>query len=209
MAKAEEALTKLAAVKRRKPDAQKIASQTGRTLLRLKAHKYFSYEVDAAGLLRWQRKEEVIASERAHDGWYLLHTNLSAADASPAQVQGHYKNLLEVEEAFCELKSYLRVRPVFHWRPDRVINHVRLCFLAYWISARLATQWRACGEAGEVTRLLRQLQKIRLGEIRLGEESGSVAGVADVPPEFNTLLEKLHLLHLFATPPKWAAAEPT
>jgi hypothetical protein len=48
IAKAEAALAKLAAVKRLKPNAQKIASQAGRTLLTLKAHKYFSYEVDAA-----------------------------------------------------------------------------------------------------------------------------------------------------------------
>lgn len=208
IAKAEAALAKLAAVKRRQPNAQKIASQAGRTLLTLKAHKYFTYEVDAAGVLCWARKEEVIAAERAHDGWYLLHTNLIAAEASPRQVQGHYKNLLEVEEAFCELKSYLRVRPVFHWRPDRVINHVRLCFVAYWISARLATQWRACGETGEVTRLLRQLQTIRLGEFHLpGESSLRFARLSEVPRELNALLEKLQLLHLFQTPPKWAVVQ--
>lgn len=204
IAKAEAALAKLAATKRERPHAQKLASQAGRTLLTLKAHKYFSYAVDAAGVLRWARKEDVIAAERAHDGWYLLHTNLIAAEASPAQVQGHYKNLLEVEEAFCELKSYLRVRPVFHWRPDRVINHVRLCFLAYWISARLATQWRACGERGEVTRLLRQLQTIRVGTFHFGDETAPHVVLTAVPPELNPLLEKLQLLHLFAAAPKWA-----
>ena len=210
LAKAEAALAKLAAVPRRKPNAQKIASQVGRTLLTLKAHKYFTYEVDATGRLRWARKTEVIAAEQAHDGWYLLHTNLVATEASPAQVQGHYKNLLEVEEAFCELKSYLRVRPIFHWRPDRVINHVRLCFLSYWLSARLATQWRACGERGEVTRLLRELQTIRLATFQVGGEPSSLPllRLTEVPPHLNALLEKLQLLHLFATPPKWATSHP-
>jgi hypothetical protein len=28
----------------------------------------------------------------------------------------------------------LEVRPVHHRRPDRVVNHVRLCFLAYWLT---------------------------------------------------------------------------
>jgi hypothetical protein len=209
LAKAETALRKLAAVQRRKPDAQKIASQAGRTLQRLKAHKYFSYQVDAAGLLRWQRQEQVIAAERAHDGWYLLHTNLLASEASSPQVQRHYKNLLEVEEAFCELKSYLRVRPVFHWRPDRVINHVRLCFIAYWLSARLATEWRALGETGEVTRLLRQLQTIRLGQLHIDNEPlPNLLRLSEVPPALNALLGKLHLLRLFATPPAWAAQQP-
>ena len=72
------------------------------------------------------RSWEERGAETAHDGWYLLHTNLPIDRADAAQVQGHYKNLLEVEEAFCELKSYLQVRPLFHRKPERVINHVRI-----------------------------------------------------------------------------------
>jgi hypothetical protein len=211
MAKAESALAKLAAVKRRKPDAQKIASQAGRTLQRLKAHKYFAYRVDESGILRWERKADAIDKESAHDGWYLLHTNLTPAQVDAPGVQRHYKNLLEVEEAFCELKSYLQVRPVFHYKPERVLNHVRICFLAYWISARLARQWRGCGESGEVTRILRQLQTIRLGRISVGKPgSPFLARLTKVPQELNALLAKLDLLHLFAAPPKWAnCSDPT
>jgi hypothetical protein len=146
LTKAETELRRLAAVKRKRTDAQKLASQVGRSLQRLKAHKYFTYEVDAAGRLQWARKEEIITQEAQQDGWYLLHTNEPAERCTGEQVLAHYKGLLEVEEAFCELKSYLEVRPVHHHRPDRVINHVRLCFLAYWLSARLGGEWRARGE---------------------------------------------------------------
>ena len=211
IAKAEAELAKLTSAKRRNPDAQKIASQVGRTLQRLKAHKYFTYRVDANATLRWERKAEVIAAECSHDGWYLLHTNLTPEQSDAPGVQRHYKNLLEVEEAFCELKSYLQVRPVFHRKPERVINHVRICFLAYWISARLARQWRLCGETGEVTRILRQLQTIRLGAIHLKNEGLQVLQqITKVPADLNAQLAKLKLLHLFAAPPAWAKnAEPT
>ena len=80
----------------------------------------------------------------------LLHTNCPVPSCPKEQVLAHYKGLLDVEEAFCELKSFLEVRPVFHWRPDRVRNHVRLCFLAYWMSARLGGEWRLAKEKGEV-----------------------------------------------------------
>ena len=75
------------------------------------------------------------------------------------------------------------------------------------MSARLATQWRACGERGEVTRLLRQLQDIRLGTLQIadGSDAPALTRLTEVPPELNILLEKLKLLHLFAAPPKWAA----
>ena len=199
IAKGEAELTRLAAVKRKKVDSQKLASQVGRNLQRLKAHKYFSYRVEAGGQLRWERKAEVIAQETQQDGWYLLHTNEPIETCAGAQVLGHYKGLLDVEEAFCELKSYLEVRPVFHCRPDRVVNHVRLCFLAYWLSARLGGEWRAKGETEEVPRILRHLQTIRLG-LANGRASFIVV-VTEVPKNLHAQLQKLQLTSLFASPP--------
>ena len=129
----------------------------------------------------------------------MLHTNLSAEQCDGKQALGHYKNLLEVEEAFCQLKSYLEVRPVFHWRPDRVRNHVRICFLAYWLSARLGQQWRALGEKGEVPRLLRQMQTIRVGTLRVKKRLWE-RKMTRVPSDLNALLKKVDFLKLFAQP---------
>ena len=201
LAKAEAALRRLAAVQRKKSDPQKLASQVGRTLQRLKAHKYFTYQVDAQGQLQWARKEDLITQEARQDGWYLLHTNEPAERCSGQAVLAHYKGLLDVEEAFCELKSYLEVRPVHHRRPDRVINHVRLCFLAYWLSARLGGEWRARGETEEVPRVLRHLQSIRLGTLRLGPNAARPFMTA-IPKNLNDQLSKLNLTALFAAPPK-------
>lgn len=199
--KAEAELKRLAAVQRKKLDVQKLASQVGRSLQRLKAHKYFTYQVDAQGHLQWERKEALIAQEAQQDGWYLLHTNESVEKCSGEQVLGHYKGLLDVEEAFCELKSYLEVRPIFHRRPDRVVNHVRLCFLAYWLSARLGGEWRAQGETEEVPRVLRHLQTIRLGSLQMGPDVHRTV-MTEVPKTMNEQLQKLGLASLFASPPK-------
>jgi transposase len=200
LAKAERELTRLAAVKRRRVDVQKLASQVGRTLQRLQAHKYFSYQVEPGGQLRWERKATVIAQEAQQDGWYLLHTNEPVEHCTAEQVLAHYKGLLDVEEAFCELKSYLEVRPVHHRRPDRVVNHVRLCFLAYWLSARLGGEWRAKGESEEVPRVLRHLQTIRLGSLQLGEHVHHTL-MTQIPKNINEQLQRLGLAALFAAPP--------
>ncbi len=201
VAKAEAELKRLAAVQRKKVNPQKLASQVGRRLQRLKAHKYFTYGVEAGGQLQWQRKEELIAQEAQQDGWYLLHTNETNERCTGEQVLAHYKGLLDVEEAFCELKSYLEIRPVHHRRPDRVVNHVRLCFLAYWLSARLGGEWRARGETQEVPRLLRHLQTIRLGCLRTGKRVQR-ALMTQIPKNLNEQLQKLGLASLFAAPPK-------
>ena len=201
MAKAEAELARLAAVPRKKVDGQKLASQVGRRLQRLKAHQYFGYHVDAQGHLQWERKEALIAQEAQQDGWYLLHTNESPQECSGEQVLGHYKGLLDVEEAFGELKSYLEVRPIHHRRPDRVVNHVRLCFLAYWLSARLGAEWRAKGETEEVPRVLRHLQTIRVGRLQMGQHIHRTV-MTEIPKNLNEQLQKLGLAPLFASPPK-------
>ena len=157
--------------------------------------------MDAQGHLQWERKEELIDQEAQQDGWYLLHTNESMQKCSGEHVLGHYKGLLEVEEAFCELKSYLEVRPIHHRRPDRVVNHVRLCFLAYWLSARLGGEWRAKGEREEVPRVLRHLQTIRVGTLHIGPDIHRTV-MTEIPKNLNGQLQKLGLTTLFASPPK-------
>lgn len=203
VAKAELELTRMAAVPRKKVDAQKLASQAGRMLERKKAHKYFHYRVEENGQLHWERKKEVFTEEERLDGWYLLHTNASGDQAAKEAVLAHYKGLLNIEEAFGELKSYLEVRPVFHRRPDRVRNHVRICFLAYWLSARLGREWRAAQEPGQVPRILRELQNIRVGQVSAGGQRITTL-LTEIPPPLNAQLIKLDLLKLFAQPPAWA-----
>ena len=201
--KGEAELKRLAAVKRARPNAQKLSSQVGRALQRLKAHKYFDYHVNESGQLKWERKTDLILSEEVLDGWYLLHTNQSVQQCSSDQVLAHYKGLLDVEEAFCEIKSYLEVRPVFHYRPDRVRNHVRLCFLSYWLSARLGQEWRALSEKGEVPRILRELQAIRVGFLHFDQHTFKSL-LSQIPESLNPLIAKLKLTKLFSSPPTWA-----
>jgi len=202
VAKAEAELKRVAAVKRKKVDPQKLASQVGRMLQRLKAHKYFEYAVDAQGQVQWNRREDLIKAERNRDGLYILGTNATPEAITKEGVLGHYKNLLEVEDAFCHLKDYLRVRPVFHWRPDRVRNHMRICFLAYWLTAKLERRWRQHDETIEVHNLLRQLQSIRLGHLKAGNKTLKTE-VTEVPKDLNAILAKLKLLPLFSQPPAW------
>jgi transposase len=205
LTKAEAELKRLAAVKRKKVNPQKLASQVGRALQRLKAHKYFEYAVDPQGKLEWSRRTNLIQAEAIRDGLYLLSTNASAQEVPSTGVVSHYKNLLEVEDAFCHLKSYLQVRPVFHRRPDRVRNHVRICFLAYWLTARLERLWRQKDQTIEVHNLLRQLQSIRLGRLELDGKTLKTM-VTQVPKDLNATLNQLGLLPLFAHPPTWTPA---
>ena len=69
-----------------------------------------------------------IRAEARLDGKYLLVT--SDPDLSAEDVALGYKNLLEAERGFRDLKSTLELRPVYHRLEPRIRAHVLLCWLA-------------------------------------------------------------------------------
>lgn len=72
--------------------------------------------------------EEKIASERVWDG---LHGVITNSNLSPIEVLEKYKELFNVEAAFRVTKHDLSVRPIYHWKPERVKAHIAICFAAY------------------------------------------------------------------------------
>ena len=102
--------------------------------------------------------DKINAEERL-DGKYLLTTSdptLSAEDVALG-----YKQLLEAERSFRDLKGTLLLRPVFHRRDDRIRAHVLVCFLALVIVRVAETR------TGETWRTIRaELAQIRQGHFR-------------------------------------------
>jgi Transposase DDE domain len=69
-----------------------------------------------------------VKTEANLDGKYLLRASdptLSAADIATG-----YKQLLEVERGWRDMKQILDLRPVYHRLEDRIRAHVMLCWLA-------------------------------------------------------------------------------
>src|SRR3954449_1518906 len=81
--------------------------------------------------LNWQRLREA----RRREGSYLLRSNRTAGD--PAQLWSFYLQLVEVEQAFKELKSDLAIRPIFHQTDARIEAHIFVAFLAYCLQVTL------------------------------------------------------------------------
>src|SRR5512133_2867771 len=76
-----------------------------------------------------------VRAEARLDGKFLLST--SDPDLSAADVALGYKNLLEAERCFRDLKTTLELRPVYHHLERRIRAHVLLCWLALLL-ARVA-----------------------------------------------------------------------
>ncbi|MBU2260209.1 IS1634 family transposase [Patescibacteria group bacterium] len=66
------------------------------------------------------------------DGVYCLMTNLETA--SPKDLIDAYRNRMEIERSFHQLKSFVEIRPIYHHNEDRIKAHVTVCVLAYLLN---------------------------------------------------------------------------
>jgi transposase len=78
------------------------------------------------GLLRIDRA--AIKREASLDGKWLLRTNDETL--TPDDLAAAYKQLIAVERGWRDMKGALKLRPVYHYREDRIRAHVQLCWLA-------------------------------------------------------------------------------
>ena len=119
----------------------------------------------------------------------MLTTNddtLSVADIALG-----YKGMWVIESCFRKMKTTgLEVRPMFHWIPQRITAHVKLCVLALMIqrAAEIATglPWRHLAGLLE-----------RLKAVRYTSEGQTVVQATRMAPELTEIFKKLDL-----SPPK-------
>jgi transposase len=136
----------------------------------------------ATGRLRVDRAK--VAAEQRLDGKFLLST--SDPDISAEDVALGYKNLLEAERSFRDLKGILRLRPVYHRLEERIRAHILICWLALLlirICERQATDtWR---------NLRRELERLHL--VTLAGAAGQVQQTTRLTPEQRDILQRLQI----------------
>jgi hypothetical protein len=139
----EEALARVAALveRGRLRSAAAIGLRAGRVVNAKRMAKHFRLTI-ADGSFRFARDEASIAAEAALDGLYVVRTSVPADRLDTVGVVETYKRLAAVERDFRLLKGDdLAVRPIFHWREDRVRGHLFLCLLAAYLRWHLEAAW--------------------------------------------------------------------
>jgi len=112
--------------------------------------------VTPTGLLRIDAA--AVHRETHLDGKWLLRC--SDPSLSPEDIAAGYKQLLEVERGWRDMKTHLDLRPVHHRKEERIRAHVLLCWLALLL-IRIAENeipthtWR---------RIREELQTLHVGE---------------------------------------------
>jgi len=139
------------------------------------------------GLLRVDKT--AIGAEAKLDGKYLLRSSdpkLSAEDIALG-----YKQLLEVERGWRDMKQVIDLRPVYHRKEQRIRAHVLLCWLALLLVRVIET---TCGDTWPTLR--RELERIKVGTF--AGPAGTFRQRTEVTTAQRAILAKLDL----AEPPR-------
>jgi hypothetical protein len=136
--------------------------------------------VTPGGLLRTGKARA--KAEENLDGKYLLRSadpHMTAED-----IAAGYKQLLEVERGWRDMKSVLDLRPVYHRLEERIRAHVLLCWLALLL-IRVAEN-----QAGQTwPAMRRELQRIAIGTFT--GSAGTFRQRTDIPKTARDLLTAL------------------
>ncbi len=155
---------------RGKPGLRRYLRRTGSGLLR----------IDAAAIKR----------ESHLDGKWLLRT--SDTTLTPDDLAAAYKQLLAVERGWRDMKGALALRPIFHYREDRIRSHVQLCWLALLL---LRVVENATNDSWRNVR--HELDRMHL--VTLATADGQVAQRSSTTPGQKAILTALDL----SEPPKF------
>jgi hypothetical protein len=148
----------------------------------LRISRRFGRYVKQSSAGRLSMNAAVLHQEERLDGKYLLrssHDTLSAEDIALG-----YRQLLEVERGWRDLRQHLELRPIYHRREDRITAHVLLCFLGPLL-VRVAE--RATGQTWP--RLRRELQRVAL--VEFSGPAGRVSQRTELTPVQAGLFEAL------------------
>jgi len=116
--------------------------------------------------LNWQRMREA----RRREGSYLLRSNLTGKDA--AQLWTLYLQLVEIEQAFKELKDDLAIRPIYHQTDERIEAHIFVAFIAYCLQVTLKQRLRALAAGLTPRAVLEKMAAMQMVDVHVPTTDG-------------------------------------
>jgi hypothetical protein len=172
----EEGLKRIeAACQRQRLAAVTVAQRVGRLLgQNSRAAGLFQVEVKEDGgqaSLAWCKVERWRDWAALSEGCYLLRSNVT--DWSDEELWKTYIQLTEAEAAFRIQKSDLLLRPIWHWKEDRVLAHILVCFLAYVLWKTLGQMCQRAGLGQEPRRVFDELSEIHMVDVVLPTHQGT------------------------------------
>lgn len=128
--------------------------------------RYFVYKSEKDGHFEYGINMEGVAMEEKLDGKFVIKT--TEQNLSLKEVVLKYKELMDVEDGFREIKDFIRVAPVFHWRYRRVKAHVFICVLSLLLERYLEQKLQKAGIQLSARKAIEKLKTIKVVDNQVG-----------------------------------------
>jgi transposase len=103
--------------------------------------------------------EHKIEADAAWDGLHAIVTNDRTTGAG--ELLARYRRLWVIEESFRTLKHSLAVRPIYHFKPERIQAHIGLCYLAFALTRHAQQRIKLAQQAMSVERIREALHGVQ------------------------------------------------
>ena len=134
-------------------NAKKLVSNSG-------YQKFISCHGDAKLFL----DEEKIAQDARWDGFHGVITN--CAEERAEELLSQYKRLWVIEESFRIQKHNLCLRPIYHFKPERIEAHILICYLAFALMRHLEFRVRIQKEEISMKEMREELWRVQSSYLR-------------------------------------------
>jgi transposase len=171
--------------------AEKEAGKDGRHVLVTVDEKP---DGTGAFAVRYQLDRQRLRRSRRQEGSYLLRTNLVGKD--PAELWNQYMRLVEVEEAFRNLKGDLGIRPIWHRDAQRIEAHVFVSFLAYCLQVSLKVRLERMAPGLTPRSVLEKLGQMQMVDVHVPTSDGRelvMSRYTEPSAEQRLLMDRLRL----------------
>ena len=131
---------------------------------------------------------------RRREGGYLLRSNITSGD--PAHLWLFYLQLVEVEQAFKELKNDLSIRPIYHQLESRIEAHIFIAFMAYCLQVTLKQHTRALAPGLTPRAVIEKMASIQMIDVHLPTTDGRyviLSRYTEPEKDHELLLQRLKL----------------
>lgn len=162
-----------------------------------KAKVNFSFRINRAKFRDAYRRE----------GRYLLRSNLP--EQVPATLWEYYIQLIQVEEAFKNLKGDLGIRPIFHQLAHRIEAHIFIAFISYCLHVTLRRRLRDLAPGLTPRAVLEKFSAMQMIDVYLPTSDGRtiiLSRYTQPETELQLLLNQLKLQLPDQPPPRITAA---
>lgn len=104
--------------------------------------------------------EEKINEDSKWDGLHAVITNQSSCNI---HIYDNYRRLWVIEESFRINKHNLKMRPIYHFTPQRIQAHILICYMAFTLIRHLQFRLQKSEKSMSVNRIFDAVRDIQAG----------------------------------------------